>query len=400
MKSDVAGGIDAIRKDLARLQGVDASKAHTMPPAYYTSEAFLELEREQIFRRDWVCLGHVSEIAKPGDYYTTELVGEPLLVTRGADGTIRVLSNVCRHRANLVASGRGNKLKFSCSYHAWTYKADGTLIGAPQMENSKAFDKSNCGLPQFKTEVWQDFLFVNLDGKAAPLAPRLDWFLPHINNYHHLGRHHQFVGEEVWSTNWKCLVENFMEGYHLSYAHLNTLHKITPTALCKHVPCKPGMTAYTAGYDPMVPERGPYHPDLTAEERRYSMMFSVFPNLVLGIVPNVTLYMVVRPIDADSVGVKWGLAGNIDDPNHPDVIRYRDLCIAFNLEDKAALENVQRGLKSRYYQGGPLAPADYEGTIWDFTQYLASKLGSNVDVDGAGTAASRKRNASKPAARP
>ena len=95
---------------------------------------------------------------------------------------------------------------------------------------------------------------------------------------------------------------------------MSTLHPITPTALCRKIPTPFGMTAYTSGYDPSVPERGPYHPDLTAEERRYSVLFSVFPNLTLSIVPNVTLYLIVRPIDADSVGVRWGLAGTLDDP--------------------------------------------------------------------------------------
>jgi phenylpropionate dioxygenase-like ring-hydroxylating dioxygenase large terminal subunit len=367
-----------LRRELTELCRLPASQARTMPPAYYTSEAFLALEREALFRREWICLGHAAEIARPGDYFTTELVGEPLLVVRGEDGQVRVLSNVCRHRANLVASGAGNRKRFVCGYHAWSYDPDGRLAAAPLMAGSEAFDKAGCRLPAFACEIWQDFIFVNLDGNAEPLAPRLDGFLPAIRNYHHPGRHHQFVAEEVWQTNWKCLVENFMEGYHLSAAHLKTLHPMTPTSLCRKIPAPFGMTAYTSGYAPSVPERGPYHPDLTAEERRYSVLFSVFPNLTLSIVPNVTLYLLVRPVDADSVAVRWGLAGTIDDPEHPDVIRYRDLCFAFNAEDRQQLEAVQKGMKSRHFPGGPLAPADYEGTIWDFYQYMASRLGSDA----------------------
>lgn len=372
--------VNELRVALSELKQLPEAQARTMPPAYYTSEAFLDLEREEIFRKEWVCLGHKAEISKPGDFFTIEIVGEQLLVTHGEDGKIRVLSNVCRHRANIVANGRGNKKRHVCSYHAWSYSADGSLANAPLMSKSPAFDKSKCSLPEFATEVWQDFIFVNLDGKAAPLAPRLEEFLPNIKNYHAVGRHHQFVGEEEWKTNWKCLVENFMEGYHLSVAHAKTLHPITPTALCKKMPTPEGMTAYTSGYDPKVPERGPYHEDLTAAERRYSVLFSVFPNVTISIVPNVTLYLIVRPIDADTVGVKWGLAGNIDDPNHPDVIRYRDLCFAFNAEDREQLEGVQKGLKTRHFKSGPLAPADFEGTIWDFYQYVASKLASDVKL--------------------
>jgi choline monooxygenase len=368
------GDVREILRELAELVHIPASAARTMQPAFYTSPAFLDLECEHVFRKEWVCLGHVGEVAQPGDYFVTDLVGESLIVTHGADGNIRVVSNICRHRANLLAKGRGNAKQFICSYHAWAYNLDGALRAAPRMAASEAFAKDKCNLPAFATEIWQDFIYVNLDGQAAPLAPRAEPFLPHIKNYHQEGRTHQFVAEEVWQTNWKCLVENFMEGYHLSVAHAKTLHPMTPTSLCRKISAPKGMTAFTSGYNPDFPQRGPFHPDLTAEERRYSVLFSVFPNCLISIVPNVTLYLLVRPIDADSVAIKWGLAGTIADPNHPDVVRYRDLCFAFNAEDKEQLEGVQKGLKSRYYKSGPLAPPDFEGTIWDFYQYMADKM--------------------------
>lgn len=377
------GEVGRIREALKALSMLPESAARTMPPAYYTSEKFLAFEREEIFRKEWVCLGHVAEISKLGDFFTTEVVGEQLLVVRGEDSKVRVLSNVCRHRANVVASGSGNKKLFVCGYHAWSYRSDGSLANAPLMSKSAAFDKSKCGLHEFASEIWQDFIFVNLGGTAEALAPRLDAFLPSIENYHQVGRHHQFVGEKSWATNWKCLVENFMEGYHLTFAHAKTLHPITPTARCRKMATPEGMTAYTSGFDPSVPDRGPFHEDLTAEERRYSVLFSVFPNLTVAVAPNVTLYLLVRPIDADTVGVKWGFAGSVADPSHPDVIRYRDLCFAFNAEDRKQLEGVQKGLKTRHRELGPLAPPEFEGTIWDFYQYMAAKLGSDAELASA-----------------
>jgi len=371
------------RREVAQIQAaltarMASGERRVMPPAFYTSPAFLEFEREVVFRQDWVCVGHVAEIARPGDYFTHDVVGEPLLVVRDETSIVRVLSNVCRHRANLVARGAGNARRFVCGYHGWAYRADGTLANAPFMAGAPAFDPAACGLPQFRSEIWQDFIFVNLDGNAEPLGPRLEWFLPHIRNYHHVGRHHQFLAQETWHANWKCLVENFIEGYHLSFAHRSTLHPMTPTALCRKISCAPGIGAYLSGYDPTIPDRGPFHEDLTEEERRNSVLFGAFPNLLVGVVPNVTLYMIVTPIEAGAVAVKWGLAGNIADPDHPDVVRYRDLCIAFNAEDKAALEAVQKGMASRAYHGGPLAPADFEGTIWDFYGYVASRIGEGV----------------------
>jgi choline monooxygenase len=373
--------IAAIRAELAEVRRRPVSEARCLTPAFYTSDEFLKIEREELFIRDWVCVGHVSEVANPGDFFTFIIADEPLLVTRATDGQVRVLSNVCRHRANLVAHGRGNAKRFVCGYHAWAYACDGANLAAPLMEKSAAFDKSQCGLPSFRTELWQDFIFVNLSGTQGPLAPRLEAFLPSIRNYHGEGRHHQFTEHGQWKVNWKCLVENFMEGYHLSVAHAKTLHPVTPTKLCTKMDAPIGMTAYRSGYDPTWPERGPYPADLTAEERRSSVLFSVFPNLLVALIPNVTLYMIVNPHDVSTVDVKWGLSGTVADPQHPDVIAYRDLCFAFNAEDKTQLEDVQQGLQSRFYRGGPLAPADFEGTIWDFYQYIAARLGGVTHGD-------------------
>jgi choline monooxygenase len=106
---------DAIAPDepalLATLSSLARSgkrATHGMPGAFYSSVHFAELERRRVFRRTWVCVGHVGEIPGNGDYFTTELTEEPLLIQRDAQGEVHVLANVCRHRGNLVALGRGN----------------------------------------------------------------------------------------------------------------------------------------------------------------------------------------------------------------------------------------------------------------------------------------------------
>ena len=88
---------------------------------------------------------------------------------------------------------------------------------------------------------------------------------------------------------------------------------------------------------------------------------------------------------------RTGFAGSVADPSHPDVIRYRDLCFAFNAEDRKQLEGVQKGLKTRHRESGPLAPPDFEGTIWDFYQYMAAKLGSDAELASAELISSRAR---------
>jgi choline monooxygenase len=376
--------VDQIRAELSEIAALDADNARTMAPAFYTSPEFLEIEQEHLLRRQWLCVGHVGEIAKPGDFFTTELLGEPLLIARDLEGAVRVLSNVCRHRGNLVAEGKGNTKRFMCQYHAWTYRTDGTLLRAPLMAEAKNFEPKGCALPRLTSEIWNGFIFANLDGTAEPLAQQLDGLSGIIHNYHHELRNLLYTGEDVWGTNWKSLTENFIEGYHLSATHKDTLHPTTPTNLCRKLPGEAQYTGYRSYYNPSVPDRGPYHPDLTEDEKRNSVMGCIYPCFLFGFATHYTLYMALRPAGVDKVALKWGVLGLLDDPEHPEVRKFVELCHAFNAEDREKLETQLKGLQTRFYTTGPLAPADYEGTIWDFLQYVASKLGAHVNLgDGA-----------------
>ncbi len=385
MPTTMTSSVRQIRAELASLIQIPRQEARAMSAAYYTSLDFLEVEREELFRKQWICIGHVGEVPNPGDYFTTELVNEQLLVVRSPGGMVRVLSNVCRHRGNVIARGAGHAARFACGYHAWTYSLDGQLLRAPLIEDNGHFDKRNCHLPQFASETWQGFIFVNLDGTAEPLAPALAATEPYIRNYHPVDRHFLFGAEETWNTNWKCLVENFMEGYHLSPTHASTLHAITPTVLCEKLPNGPGFTGYRSNFSPTCAERGPYHEDLTVQERRSDVFYSVYPSFVVGFCPHFTLYMCLRPLTVDTVGIRWGITGVLRDPESPIVKDYIKLCKAFCEEDRATLESLQKGLKSRYYTPGPLAPDNFEGTIWDLLQYMARRLGGSDRAPAGGS---------------
>jgi phenylpropionate dioxygenase-like ring-hydroxylating dioxygenase large terminal subunit len=342
--------------------------------AFYTSSEFLQLEEDELFRREWICVGHEREIPRPGDYFTTDLVDEPLIVVRADDGAVRVLSNVCRHRGNVVARGSGNARRFTCGYHSWSYATDGKLIGAPRMEG---LDKSNCRLPNFSVERWRGFIFVNLEGKAQPLASALRDLEPLVEHYEPEQQQLLYKTDEIWATNWKCLVENFMEGYHLSSIHPKTLHPYTPTALCEKLPNGAAFTGYRSHMDPSCPDFAPpYQANLNAVERRSSVLYCIYPSFVVAFGPAtaMTSYMCIRPLGVGSVGIRLGIIGPTCDPDVlSEIVRVTE---EFCGEDRAALEGLYKGLKSRYYKSGPLAGAHFEGTIWDILQYMAERLGS------------------------
>ena len=318
MPANMTQNAQSLRQHLTELTSRAKDEAYSMPSHFYTSDAFLELEKEHIFRKEWVCIGHIGEIPEPGDFFTTELIDEQLLVARDDTGDINVLSNVCRHRGNLVENeASGNRRSFICPYHAWTYKRDGALKTAPLMKKAKAFDPAKCGLPRFNTEIWNNFIFVNLDGTAQPLAPQMASLDGILHNYHHELRNLLFMEDTVWGTNWKNLTENFMEGYHLFATHPKTLQPMTPTQLCRKVPGEDRWTAYRSYYDPEYPPRGPFHEDMTEDEQRNSVLFNLFPSFVVAVAANYTLFLCLRPHGADQVSIRWGSAASNPIPMIP-----------------------------------------------------------------------------------
>src|ERR1700758_4743729 len=121
------------QSDLFRIES-EIENAWTIPSRLYTDDKIFPVERDKIFSRTWQVVGHASQVAKPGDYFTTELMGDPLLCARGQDVKLRGFYNVCRHRAGPAAQGCGSRKLFRCGYHGWTYALDGTLISAMEIE--------------------------------------------------------------------------------------------------------------------------------------------------------------------------------------------------------------------------------------------------------------------------
>jgi len=122
-----------------------AMEAETLPPWCYTSQAFYDREVEAIFRKTWNFLGREDEIPDHGDYMTFDLFGEPVMVVRDKDGTVRAFANICRHRGTKLLDGRGNRRTISCPYHSWAYALNGDLIGASGMAKTVDFDKAATG---------------------------------------------------------------------------------------------------------------------------------------------------------------------------------------------------------------------------------------------------------------
>lgn len=355
-------GLDAAAlADLER-STTDFSTAVTLPPHLYTSPEALAFEREAVFAKDWLCVGRVERIPNPGDWFTVTLCDEPIIVARDKAGTINALSAVCQHRAMQVCDGAGNDTTFKCPYHHWNYALDGRLLGAPAMERTEGFDKSEWGLPRLRVELWQGFVFVNLDPDAAPLGPTLTSYEPFVEHYHLADAvcPGTFTLHDMpW--NWKVMFENFNDGYHANRLH-QYVQDFCPSNMSEFpVPWSDdsnvifregGYTHIDGGFNATHHAIMPVFPDLTDAERTRSTFALVPPTLCLGTAPDQAFFFLVRPTGPETIDVEIGYIFHpsaLDDPLFEHKLKLADVGVqVFVEQDQDATTKVQRGLRSRF----------------------------------------------------
>ncbi len=374
----MASELEILLTTLRKVLTTEDTRAFTMPGSFYTSEQLLDLELNQLFRKKWICVGREEEVSDVGNYVATELAGEPLIIVRTLSGTIKAISNVCRHRAMPLVEGAGNAKKFTCSYHAWTYDLSGKLVRAHGLNESHSDFVRQCRLPEYGCEVWQGFIFVNLDASAdsfleSDTVRHLD---PLVRNMHIEDMRLIYSSEQEWDANWKCLVENFLEGYHLSTVHRDTLHPYTPTELSKYIEPFADVYGFYSYYPDSAPQRGVAHPDTTDEEKKRSLMLGIGPSSVFGISGFKVTFNLIQPVSPTRLRTKIGMLARRSEA--ADAKQYEksgvELFKRTFAEDKEQLSKVMRGLQSLNYQSSVLAKQDYEGTIWDFYKYLARNI--------------------------
>lgn len=199
--------------------------AETPPTWCYTSEAFYRREVERIFHKVWNFLGAADQIANPGDYFTVTFAGVPVIILRDQDGVLRAFANSCRHRGSALLDGSGNCKRIVCPYHSWSYRLDGSLAAAPEMQQTHNFDPAENGLVPLKLETWGGFLFLNFDPDAGPLSEFLGDLPERVGAYRLEDMACSRRKEYVIECNWKLFVENAKESYHIATVHRQTINK-------------------------------------------------------------------------------------------------------------------------------------------------------------------------------
>ena len=341
----------------------DIARAWTLPAELYTSPSVFAAEKEQIFRRTWQVAGHASQVANPGDYFTTELLGEPLVFVRGLDGNLRGFYNVCRHRAGPPAEGCGSRKLFRCGYHGWTYALDGTLLGATEFEGVEGFRPDEFALAPVRTEEWFNFVFVNFDPAARPLRETLGELPEQAERF-------PFATMKLFERrtydmkcNWKTYVDNYLEGYHLPSVHPGLNRELDYNAYVVE-PHARGREGYVRQFSPI---RGAQPGDTNprryqeAGENLTTDYFWIFPNWMLNCYPDNVSLNIVLPVEPErSLAIfEWYLPES--DHAKPAAKASVEFSDQIQVEDVGICELVQRNLRSRSYSRGRFSVKQEKG---------------------------------------
>jgi choline monooxygenase len=335
------------------------SRAWTLPANLYFDSDVYASEKEIIFARTWQVVGHHDQVKNAGDYFTTELIGEPLIVVRGGDGILRGFYNVCRHRAGPAAAGCGSRKLFRCGYHGWTYDLDGSLISATEIEGVEGFRADDFALAPIRVEESFNFVFVNLDREARPLTE-------HLNQLH--GQLQKFPFAEMklferrtydMNCNWKTYVDNYLEGYHLPSVHPGLNRELDYNAYR----VEPHEN-YVRQFSPI---RGAQPGDATprryqeAREDLTTDYFWIFPNWMLNCYPDNVSLNVVLPLSPErSIAIfEWYLPEKAH--GSPAAKASVEFSHQIQIEDVAICETVQKNLHSRSYSRGRFSAKQEQG---------------------------------------
>jgi Rieske 2Fe-2S family protein len=369
------------------LNGSSVSTAPAGPaltPNYYLDPSLLEIEQERIFERTWQLAGHVSALPRPGSYVTTRAGSQPILVVRDEQHQLRAFRNVCRHRGSRLLSGSGQcKAAIRCRYHGWTYRLDGSLIGVPEgMSFAQTIDKAAFGLMPVRVEEMCGLVFVNCDSDATPLADLVGDLPERLAPYRIETLESFSAGDGRQPANWKAVVDNYVEGYHIPIAHPGLMrmldYKHYDVEVRDHyvwfdapLRAKPSSNRLERLYAKLVTPM----PGLGKEDEAIWRYAFIYPNTTIDLYPDQVNTWQLFP---DGTGHTVDYYNCLRPPNsgpRTRLVQWANgrLNTLVLDEDIDLVDNVQQGLQTRDYRCGPLSRRE-AGVAW-----FADRIRADVD---------------------
>ncbi|HSJ91753.1 MAG TPA: aromatic ring-hydroxylating dioxygenase subunit alpha [Ilumatobacter sp.] len=356
------------------------AEARMLPRDAYVSDGVLAWERVHLFDGGWVCAGRVDETGRgDANQHAVRVGATGVLVTRASDGAVRAFANVCRHRGHelLPCGASAQRGVIQCPYHAWSYELDGSLRAAPKA--GPGLDPSRLGLVPVRHEVWNGWVFVNVDGSAPPFEEHVggltDLLAPWQCGRLVVGATHRYDLD----ANWKIACENYHECYHCPLIHPE-LSRVSPPESGDNVEDLPG--AFVGGTMVLADHAttmsldgasgGLALPGLSDALRREVMYVNLLPNLLVSLHPDYVMTHRIEPATPRTSRVECQWLFDPDAVARPDfdpgyAVDFWDLT---NRQDWQAVESVQRGVDSPRFVPGVFAEA--EDAVYHFATALAS----------------------------
>jgi choline monooxygenase len=340
----------------------DIRKASTIDAEFYTSAECFEVSKEKIFSKSWQFIGDTDEIKLGGQLLPATLLpgflDEPLLIVRDKEDKLNCLSNVCTHRGNILVEHSCTENQIRCRYHGRRFDLNGKFRQMPEFEGVECFPSEKDDLPNVPFGSWNKFLFASIQ-PASPLEDALKEmkeriaFLP-LSEYK---LEPTLSRDYLVKAHWALYCENYLEGFHIPFIH-NSLNAAIDygtytTELFRYSSLQLGLSK--GGDDVFDLPAG--SPDQGKKVSAY--YFWIFPNMMFNFYP-------------------WGLSINIIKPMGPELTKVSFITYVYDAskmergagamldkverEDEAVVENVQKGVRSRFYSSGRYSPARETGT--------------------------------------
>jgi len=340
----------------------DISKAKTLPSDFYLDPAYFNKSRESIFARSWQWVGDVDRVKESGwvtpVHLLSDMLDEPLLLSRGNDGSLHCLSNACTHRGNLLVDKPCKVRDIQCRYHGRRFGLDGKFLSMPEFKEVKDFPTEEDNLQELPLHQWGKWIFTsverneNANAYFREMEERMSW-LP----FDQFVYRPEFSKDYIVDAHWALYCENYLEGFHIPFVHagLNSIidYGSYTTELYSHSSLQLGLTKD----DDLVFELPQSSPDYGKKVVGY--YFFIFPNMMFNFYPWGLSINHVQPISISKTRVSFisyvmdesklrqGAGANLHQ---------------VEMEDEDIVQKVQRGIRSRFYRHGRYSVARETGT--------------------------------------
>jgi len=339
-----------IPADIAQGWHLDPGVSMSLHADAYTAPRWFDADQEQIVRRSWQWLCHVEQLHNPGSYVADDIAGMPIVVVRDNGGVLRAFYNVCKHRAHQLLDGRGVTRSIVCPYHAWSYDLGGQLTAARHTGSLDDFDTSTICLDEVQVTEFGGFVYVNLDSNAATLAQQtgelgaeIAQWAPDVADLTFAHR----LSYEI-KSNWKNVVDNFLECYHCHVAHKDFVslvdmdtYKVTTHGIYSSHMAEAGKTANSA-YDVS---------NATVTDHA---VWWLWPNTCIMRYPgrgNMIILKII-PVGPGLTRETYDFFLESPEPNEAELESIRYLDEVLQVEDISLVESVQRGMSTPAFEQG------------------------------------------------